>query len=136
MEPELLLLDEPFSALDAFTQGALQRDVRAIVKEIGVSLIMVTHDIDEAVLMADRTLIMAGAPGKIVESLPVDIAGERERDDASVLAVRRRVMEAFEAAEAALGGTHVPAGSGNGSKKPKAKFATGTEAAADFFGRS
>jgi NitT/TauT family transport system ATP-binding protein len=136
MEPELLLLDEPFSALDAFTQGALQRDVRNIVKSLGVSLIMVTHDIDEAVLMADRTLIMAGAPGRIVDSIPVDINGERERDDPEVLAIRRRVMEQFEAAEAALGAPNLPAGNGNGTAKPKAKFSTETESAADFFGRS
>jgi NitT/TauT family transport system ATP-binding protein len=135
MEPELLLLDEPFSALDAFTQGALQRDVRNIVKELGVSLIMVTHDIDEAVLMADRTLIMAGSPGRIVQSVPVDIDGERERDDPGILAIRRHVMECFEAAEAALGGGR-PAGSGNGTEKPTAKFATETESAADYFGRS
>ena len=101
MEPELLLLDEPFSALDAFTQGALQRDVRDIVKKLGVSLLMVTHDVDEAVHMADRILIMAGSPGTIVHSFPIDLDGERERDDPAVLALRRRLMERFEAAEAA-----------------------------------
>jgi len=136
MEPELLLLDEPFSALDAFTQGALQRDVRNIVKTLGVSLIMVTHDIDEAVMMADRTLIMAGSPGRIVQSVPVDIDGERERDDSSVLAIRRHVMELFEAAEAALGGTGVPAASGNGAGKSEPKFQSETESAADYFGKS
>src|SRR5487761_1962177 len=101
MEPELLLLDEPFSALDAFTQGALQRDVRSIVKRLGITLILVTHDIDEAVLMADRVLIMAGSPGTVVQSVPIEIDGARERDDPSVLALRRRLMEMFEAAEAA-----------------------------------
>ncbi len=136
MEPELLLLDEPFSALDAFTQGALQRDVRNIVKSLGVSLIMVTHDIDEAVLMADRTLIMAGSPGRIVQSIPVNIDGERERDDPSVLAIRRSVMECFEAAEAALGGGVSAAANGNGATKSKPKFQSETASAADFFGRS
>ena len=71
MEPELLLLDEPFSALDAFTRASLQRDVREIAKRLGINLVMVTHDIDEAVLMADRALVMAGAPGKIVHDLEV-----------------------------------------------------------------
>jgi len=101
MEPELLLLDEPFSALDAFTQTALQRDVRNIVKSLGITLMLVTHDIDEAVLMGDRVLIMAGSPGTIVHSVPIEIDGPRERDDPSVLAIRRRLMEMFEAAEAA-----------------------------------
>jgi NitT/TauT family transport system ATP-binding protein len=101
MEPELLLLDEPFSALDAFTQGALQRDVRSIVKSLGITLILVTHDIDEAVLMADRVLIMAGSPGTVVHSVPIELDGARERHDPSVLAIRRDLMEKFEAAEAA-----------------------------------
>ncbi|MFC1365031.1 MAG: ATP-binding cassette domain-containing protein, partial [gamma proteobacterium symbiont of Ctena orbiculata] len=61
MEPELLLLDEPFSALDAFTRASLQRDVRSIAKRLGFNVVIVTHDIDEAVLMADRALIMAGS---------------------------------------------------------------------------
>jgi NitT/TauT family transport system ATP-binding protein len=128
MEPELLLLDEPFSALDAFTQGALQRDVRSIVKRLGVSLIMVTHDIDEAVLMADRTLIMAGAPGTIVDSVTIDLGGERERDDPAVLAVRRRLMERFEAAEAALRSPSMPAGqrTAGGGAKPDAPFNANT----------
>jgi NitT/TauT family transport system ATP-binding protein len=138
MEPELLLLDEPFSALDAFTQGALQRDVRSIVKRLGVSLIMVTHDIDEAVLMADRTLIMAGAPGKVVQSFPIDLGAERERDDSAVLAVRRRLMERFEEAEAALGASGVSTGNGSGreEERPGRKFKTETESAADYFGKS
>ncbi|HVB48884.1 MAG TPA: ABC transporter ATP-binding protein [Burkholderiales bacterium] len=108
MEPELLLLDEPFSALDAFTQGALQRDVRSIVKNLGITLILVTHDIDEAVLMADRVLIMAGSPGTIVHSIPIELGSTRERDDPSALAIRRRVMEMFEAAEAARATRPVP----------------------------
>ena len=101
MEPELLLLDEPFSALDAFSQDALQRDVRSIVKKLGITLILVTHSIEEAVLMADRVLIMAGSPGTIVHSVPIELDGARERDDPAALAIRRRVMEMFEEAEAA-----------------------------------
>jgi NitT/TauT family transport system ATP-binding protein len=137
MEPELLLLDEPFSALDAFTQGALQRDVRSIVKKLGITLILVTHDIDEAVLMADRVLIMAGSPGTVVHSIPIDLDGARERDDPSVLAIRRRVMEMFEAAEAARGTGPAPAakpGAAAGAKH-SAKSDIEAASAADFFGR-
>lgn len=96
MEPELLLLDEPFSALDAFTRAALQRDVRSIAKRLGINLIIVTHDIDEAVLMADRALIMAGSPGKIVHELDVDLADPRDRQDAKVQSMRSRLMDAFQ----------------------------------------
>ena len=98
MEPELLLLDEPFSALDAFTRASLQRDVRSITKRLGINLVIVTHDIDEAVLMADRALIMAGAPGKIYEELDVDLPDPRDRQDPKVQAMRARLMEAFHKA--------------------------------------
>jgi len=95
MEPELLLLDEPFSALDAFTRASLQHDVRSIAKDLGVNLVMVTHDIDEAVLMADRALVMAGAPGKIVHDLKVDLTDPRERQDPTVQAARSHLMQIF-----------------------------------------
>jgi ABC-type nitrate/sulfonate/bicarbonate transport system ATPase subunit len=95
MEPELLLLDEPFSALDAFTRASLQRDVRSIAKRLGFNVVIVTHDIDEAVLMADRAVIMAGSPGKIVHELEVDLEDPRERQDPAVQALRARLMDAF-----------------------------------------
>ncbi|MDP1636217.1 MAG: ATP-binding cassette domain-containing protein, partial [Gallionellaceae bacterium] len=98
MEPELLLLDEPFSALDAFTRASLQRDVRSIAKRLGFNLIIVTHDIDEAVLMADRALIMAGAPGKIVHELDVSLDDPRQREDPAVQTMRARLMDAFHSA--------------------------------------
>ena len=101
MEPELLLLDEPFSALDAFTRAALQRDVRSIAKRLGINLVIVTHDIDEAVLMADRALIMAGSPGKIYDELEIDLPNPRERQNPAVQAMRTRLMEAFHKAAGA-----------------------------------
>lgn len=98
MEPEMLLLDEPFSALDAFTRASLQRDVRSIAKELGINLVMVTHDIDEAVLMADRALIMAGCPGKIMHDIRVNLPDPRDRDDPAVQAMRKQLMDTFEEA--------------------------------------
>jgi ABC-type nitrate/sulfonate/bicarbonate transport system ATPase subunit len=98
MEPELLLLDEPFSALDAFTRAALQHDVRSIAKRLGINVVIVTHDIDEAVLMGDRALIMAGKPGKIVHDIPINLGGPRERQDPAVQEMRARLMRAFEEA--------------------------------------
>lgn len=98
MEPELLLLDEPFSALDAFTRASLQRDVRSIAKRLGFNLIIVTHDIDEAVLMADRALIMAGAPGKIVTEIEISLPDPRQRQDPAVQAMRSRLMDSFHTA--------------------------------------
>jgi ABC-type nitrate/sulfonate/bicarbonate transport system ATPase subunit len=115
MEPELLLLDEPFSALDAFTRATMQRDVRSITKRLGINLVMVTHDIDEAVLMGDRALIMAGTPGKIYDELEVDLPDLRERQDPAVQAMRARLMEAFHKA---AGGPPPGTAGGNGSEEP------------------
>jgi NitT/TauT family transport system ATP-binding protein len=94
MQPDLLLLDEPFAALDTFTRTSLQGDVRRICKERGITLLLVTHDIDEAVIMADRALVMSAAPGKIQAMQAIRLAGPRERDDPAVqqavAALRRR----------------------------------------------
>lgn len=98
MEPELLLLDEPFSALDAFTRASLQRDVRLIAKRLGINLIIVTHDIDEAVLMADRAVIMAGSPGNIVHSLDINLADPRDREDPALQALRANLLATFQEA--------------------------------------
>ncbi len=98
MEPEMLLLDEPFSALDAFTRAALQKDVRAISKQLGFNIVMVTHDIDEAVIMADRAMIMAGSPGKMTHDLKIDLPDPRDREDPEVQKLRAHVMQEFQEA--------------------------------------
>jgi len=98
MEPEMLLLDEPFSALDAFTRAALQKDVRSIAKSLGINLVIVTHNIDEAVLMADRAVIMAGSPGKIRDEIVVSLPEERNAKDSEVQKLREHLMETFRAA--------------------------------------
>ena len=97
----MLLLDEPFSALDAFTRASLQRDVRQIAKQLGINLILVTHDIDEAILMADRALVMAGAPGRIVHDYKVDLPDPRERSDPKVQEMRAKLMKVFRDAAGA-----------------------------------
>ena len=112
MEPELLLLDEPFSALDAFTRASLQKDVRSIAKQLGINVMMVTHDIDEAVLMADRALVMAGSPGKIVHDLKVDIAEPRERQAPAVQSMRSQLMQIFHDAAKPLESTDNGAAAG------------------------
>ena len=98
MEPEMLLLDEPFSALDAFTRASLQKDVRSIAKSMGSNLVIVTHSIDEAVLMADRAVIMAGSPGKIKEEILVELPEERTAQDPEVQRIRAHLMETFRQA--------------------------------------
>ncbi|MGE0285814.1 MAG: ABC transporter ATP-binding protein [Bradyrhizobium sp.] len=97
VQPEVLLLDEPFSALDAVTRRALQRDVRRIAVEYGITLVIVTHDIPEAVAMADRALVMASDPGRIVESVPIEVnRNDRDRRAADAQVAQGRLQAAFE----------------------------------------
>lgn len=94
--PEVLLLDEPFSALDAFTRTSLQDEVAQIARRQGLSLVIVTHDIDEAVAMADRVLIMSANPGRIVGELKVDMAFPRDRSKTEFSRQREALMNRFE----------------------------------------
>jgi len=71
-QPELLMLDEPFAALDEMTRKSMQQDVTRITKQFEMTQILVTHDIDEAITMADRVLVMSSCPGRIVGDLMND----------------------------------------------------------------
>lgn len=79
VNPRLLMLDEPFSALDIFTRRTLQHDVRRIAKQLGLTLILVTHDVSEAVLMADRAVLLTSSPGQIGADTPIELA-DTDRD--------------------------------------------------------
>ena len=94
--PEVLLLDEPFSALDAFTRTSLQKEVPAICRERGITMVLVTHDIDEAVAMSDRVMIMSQNPGQIVSELNVDLPYPRKHMDERFQALRSELMDQFE----------------------------------------
>jgi sulfonate transport system ATP-binding protein len=96
--PRVLLLDEPFSALDAFTRMRLQDLVRDVAGAHGTSLLLVTHDIEEAVLLGDRVLVLGSAPGRIVREIGVDLRHPRGRGSAEVASLRREVLSALEPA--------------------------------------
>lgn len=98
LKPDVLLLDEPLSALDAFTRHALQRDIRRICKELGITLVLVTHDINEAVMMADRALVMKADPGDIEAEIRIPISGDRLPSMAAFGDARRELVAAYEAA--------------------------------------
>ncbi|WP_238548046.1 ABC transporter ATP-binding protein [Meridianimarinicoccus roseus] len=72
-KPEVLLLDEPFSALDAFTRRNLQQDVRKIARGLGLTLLIVTHDVGEAVRMADRVLVLDAHPGRVASDTRITL---------------------------------------------------------------
>ncbi|HEX7465521.1 MAG TPA: ABC transporter ATP-binding protein, partial [Usitatibacter sp.] len=80
MEPKILLLDEPFGALDALTRAHLQDELMAIVANTGSTVVMVTHDVDEAVLLSDRIVMMTNGPAATIgEILRVDLQRPRNR---------------------------------------------------------
>ena len=78
IEPEVLLMDEPFGALDAQTREGLQLEVLQIHRETGKTIIFVTHDLDEAVLLADRVVLMSPNPGRVDTIFDIPIEGPRE----------------------------------------------------------
>src|SRR5213078_4726955 len=95
MEPKVLLLDEPFGALDALTRAHLQDSVMAIHTKLGNTVMMITHDVDEAVLLSDRIVMMTNGPAaRIGEILDVPLQRPRKRlalaGDATYLKCRQR----------------------------------------------
>lgn len=81
-QPELLLLDEPFGALDALTRGMIQEELIKIWSETKQTVFMITHDVDEAILLADRILLMSNGPyARIAESVKVSIPRPRNRNE-------------------------------------------------------
>lgn len=110
-EPELLFADEPFSALDAITRAEMQRLLVDVVHRWHAAVLLVTHDIDEAILVADRILLMAGQPGHIYREWAVDIPHPREDHPEAVTTLRMQILATLRAATegAAPTPTRVPA---------------------------
>ncbi|MBB3211861.1 NitT/TauT family transport system ATP-binding protein [Herbaspirillum sp. Sphag1AN] len=99
-QPELLFADEPFSALDAITRAEMQTLLRTLVARWHTAVLLVTHDIDEAILMADRILLMSGQPGHILQSWEVDIAHPRDASPDAFGLLKHRILEALRAQHA------------------------------------
>ncbi|WP_445289260.1 ABC transporter ATP-binding protein [Variovorax atrisoli] len=100
-EPVLLLADEPFSALDAITRAEMQDLLVELVHRWQTAALLVTHDIDEAILVADRILLMGGAPGRIVREWRVPAQRPRTADAAAFTALRLDILAALHTARAA-----------------------------------
>lgn len=77
-DPDVLLLDEPFSALDAQTKMVLQRDLAATLAERRKAALLITHDLEEAVALSDRVLVMSARPGRIIREIPVELPDRRD----------------------------------------------------------
>lgn len=107
-KPEVLLMDEPFGALDAQTRVVMQELLAQISRETGTTILFITHDIDEAILLADRIYVMSRRPGTVRAMLPVSLPGPRSHNtlvEPEFLAVKKQIMEMLwqESQDAAMG---------------------------------
>jgi sulfonate transport system ATP-binding protein len=93
--PKILLLDEPFGALDAFTKINMQNEITRIWQEEGTTMFLVTHDIEEAVFLGDKIVIMSPKPGIIEEVIEVRLPRPRDRNNADFAYYKKRVFEKF-----------------------------------------
>jgi len=110
VDPEILLLDEPFAALDAQTRETMQQELLRIWNETRKTAVFITHDIVEAVYLADRVIVFTARPGRVKEILSVDIARPRDlrvKRDPRFIEIERRIWESIreEAARETLAAT-------------------------------
>jgi NitT/TauT family transport system ATP-binding protein len=91
----VLCLDEPFGALDAITRAEMQVWLARALQREPRTVVLVTHDVEEAVLLADRVVVMSARPGRVVAEIEIELARPRGRTDASVVALRERALLAL-----------------------------------------
>ena len=95
VEPEVLFMDEPFGALDAITRMRLQDDVRRLSVEEKKTILFVTHDIEEAIILADRVVVMEPDPGRIKSIVKIQLGHERDRTSDEFILARDKIFEIF-----------------------------------------
>ena len=99
VRPSALLMDEPFGALDAMTKGALQDELQRVQQRTGATVVFVTHDIDEAVYLSDRIVVLDGSPATIAQEIEVDLPRPRDplatKELPQFLKLRRTVYDAI-----------------------------------------
>ena len=99
VDPEILFMDEPFGALDAITRYKLQDDLLHITKSQNKTVIFVTHDIDEAVFLADKIVVMSPNPGRIKAVIPIGLGSHRDKTGGDFLQLRDKVFRIFNMKE-------------------------------------
>jgi NitT/TauT family transport system ATP-binding protein len=93
LDPVLLLMDEPFGALDAQTRNMLQQELLEIWEKTKKTIIFITHSVDEAVFLSDRIVVLTPRPGRVCRIFPVDLPRPRDRTGVEFAQVRREVLE-------------------------------------------
>jgi len=94
-DPSVLLLDEPFGKLDSFTRMALQDDLRALWEEKRFTGILVTHDVEEAILLSERVLVFSDRPARLLREFRIDLGNDRERTSRKVVKLRGEILSAL-----------------------------------------
>ena len=94
--PQILLLDEPFGALDALTRANLQQELQRILASEKITTILVTHDVEEAVLLGDRVVVMQPNPGRIKRIVDVELERPRKREDFRLAAIKNDILLDFK----------------------------------------
>jgi len=102
-EPDVLFMDEPFGSLDALTRARLQEELATIVGKTGTTTIFVTHDVDEAVYLSDRVVVLSARPGRLQDVIDVKLPRPRRRQefriDPAAALLRARILELIESQE-------------------------------------
>jgi len=93
LEPVLLLMDEPFGALDAQTRNMLQKELLEIWEKTRKTIVFITHSVDEAVFLADRIIVLTPRPGRVCQIFPIDLKRPRDRTSVEFAQVRRQVLD-------------------------------------------
>jgi len=91
-KPDILLLDEPFGALDAITKDILQKELQRIWVQEKITMILVTHDIEEAVFLGDRVIVMSARPGQINSIIPVEVQHPREKENPRLFELKNQAI--------------------------------------------
>ena len=95
VQPEILLLDEPLGALDAMTKLTMQEELARIWREEKVTMILVTHDLEEAIYLADRVLVLPKEKSGVPRMIEVGLSRPRDRNESQFVEMRRRLMAEF-----------------------------------------
>jgi sulfonate transport system ATP-binding protein len=95
-EPKVLLMDEPFSALDALTRASLHDHLLGLWEAQRPTLILVTHDVEEAVALADRAIVMQPRPGRVFADIPLDLSRPRDRLSPAFIEAKRVILAALD----------------------------------------